>query len=71
MKRREGAFDGVAALAFAGQAFFVALSVYGWAEGADLPYALIAVAECACFGFALGWACRKSKESEGKGGVCE
>lgn len=64
MERREEALDGVAALALAGQALFLALFVFGWAEGADLPYALIAGAEFACFGFSQGWMCRKSKESE-------
>lgn len=64
MKQRKGFIDGVAALALAGQAFFLALFLFGWAEGADLPYAFIAGAEFACFGFGLGWVCRKSNESE-------
>lgn len=59
MNRRKGSLDGVAALALAGQMFFLALFVFGWAGGADLPYAFIAGAEFACFGFGLGWVCRR------------
>lgn len=59
MKQCKGFIDGVATLAFVGQAFFLALFVFGEAGGADLPYAFIMAAEFACFGFGLGWSCRR------------